>query len=82
MSKINLHILQSPDLYLVLSQLGHLTLDYVENFPKKYDLLKKLAFAEVYILVITYQVTLYLVYVCNCLTVDFFSGYTLDLLAL
>ena len=57
-------------------------MDYAENYLKNYDLLKKLAFAEVYILVNAYQVTLYLVYVCNCLTVDFFSGYTLDLLAL
>ena len=57
-------------------------MDLVENYPKMFHLLKKLAFAEVYILVSTYQVTLYLVYVCNCLTVDFFSGYTLDLLAL
>ena len=43
---------------LVLSKLGYLTLDYIENYPKKYYLLKKLAFAEVYILVSNYQVTL------------------------
>ena len=58
MYKINLHILQSPDLQLVLSQLGHLTLDCVKNHPKKSNLLKKLAFAEVYNLDHDNQVTL------------------------
>ena len=35
---------------LVLSYLGHLTLDLVDKHPKKYHLLKKLALPEVYIL--------------------------------
>ena len=33
-------------------------MDFVENFQKKYNLLKKLAFTEVCILVSNYQVTL------------------------
>ena len=33
-------------------------LDFADNFPKKYHLLKKLAFAKVYNLGSNYQVTL------------------------
>ena len=48
---------------LVLSQLGYLTLNCVENHPKKSHLLKKLAFTEVFNLGRNNQVTLLLQYV-------------------
>ena len=43
---------------LVLSQLGDLTVDFVDNYTEMSHLLKKLAFAEVYILLSNNQVTL------------------------
>ena len=53
-------VLKIIEKVLVLSQLGHLTLDCVENFSKKSHLLKKLAFSEVYRLGLNYHVTLFL----------------------
>ena len=52
-------VLKIIEKVLVLSQLGHLTLDCVENFSKKSHLLKKLAFSEVFIEDSNYQVTNY-----------------------
>ena len=46
-------------IFLVSSQFGHLTLVQKENSLRKLKLLKKLAFAEVYILVSNNQVTLH-----------------------
>ena len=43
---------------MVLSQLGHLTLDCVDDYPEKYHLLKKLALAEASLLITENQVTL------------------------
>ena len=48
---------------LVLSKLGYLTLDYIENYPKKYHLPKKLAFTKVCYLECNKQVTLLLQYI-------------------
>ena len=39
-------------------KLGHLTMDCVKNHPKKYNLLKKLALAEVCCKKLKYRVTL------------------------
>ena len=45
-----MYVFNMCKIVLVLSYLGHLTLDLVDKHPKKYHLLKKLALAEVYIL--------------------------------
>ena len=51
---------QKFKIVLILSQLDHLTLDYIENYPKKYPLVKKLAFTKVCYFESNNQVTLLL----------------------
>ena len=55
---LNRYLMDQKTFGLVLSQLGHLKCHCLENCSKKSNLLKKLAFAEVYNLVNCYQVTL------------------------
>ena len=56
-------LIQHCKIVLVLSQLGHLTLNCVNNHPKKSHSLKKLAFTEVFNLGRNNQVTLLLQYI-------------------
>ena len=55
-------LIQHCKIVLILSQLGHLTLNCIDNFQKKSHLLKKLAFTKVYNLDRNNQVTLLLQY--------------------
>ena len=76
-----LYILNIYEIVSVLSQLGQLILNYVDNYPKMYHLLKKLAFTEVHMLLSNSQVTLlYIFNMCKIVLVSSQLGHlTLDL---